>query len=236
MKNTVVCTNCNTENPFYQHTCNKCSTYLRDRVYNVDLFKILGLLIESPKKAFQLIVFSEHKNFIVFIILFATVKLLINARFLSMITLGSFRSTVGVGLSYLILLTAVFILIFLSSVIFKKISKSFEIENRSKDFFALLSYVQTPYALGVLVLFPFEIIIFGDYLFSLNPTPFVIKEVLAYLFLILEAFIILWSIFLGIKAFNVQTGNRTYSFSFAFVFNLSLGILLFFASKIIFTI
>ncbi len=236
MKNSVICPQCNSENPFYKAICTNCNSYIRERVVNLDLWKTLSLIVESPTNAFRLIIFSEHKNFIVFIILFASVKLMIDARFLSMVTLGIFQSTVGIGLSYLILLAAVFLLLFFSSFIFQKISKIAGIENRIKDYFALMSYILVPYAFGVIILFPFELIIFGDYLFSLNPNPFVIKEFFAYLFSILEVFIILWSIFLAIKAFNVQTRNRFLSFSFALAFNLSLGIILFFASKNIFTI
>ncbi len=236
MKNTVTCPHCKSENPFYQAICKQCDSYIRERVVNLDLWKTLGMIVESPTKAFRLIVFSEHKNFIIFIILFATVKLLIDARFLSMITLGVFQSTVGIGLSYLILLIAVFILLFLLSLLFQKISNAAEIENRRKDYFALMSFVLTPYAFGVIILFPFELIIFGDYIFSLNPSPFVIKEYLAYLFSVIEIFILLWSFSLGIKAFIVLTGNRLYSYSFAFVFNFLLWLVLFFASKIVFTI
>ncbi len=236
MTNSVICSQCNSENPFYKAICTNCNSYIRERVVNLDLWKTLSLIVESPAKAFRLIIFSEHKNFIIFIILFASVKLMIDARFLSMITLGMFQSTIGIGLSYLILLAAVFLILFFFSFIFQKVSKSAGTENRIKDYFAIMSYALVPYAFGVIVLFPFELIIFGDYLFSLNPTPFVIKEFFAYLFSFLEVFIILWSIFLGIKAFNVQTGNRLLSFSFSLVFNLALGILLFFASKNIFTL
>ena len=236
MKNSVTCPQCNSENPFYNAICTNCNSYIRERVVNLDLWKTLGLIVESPTSAFKLIVFSEHKNFIIFIILFASVKLMIDARFLSMITLGSFRSTVGIGVSYLIIIASIFILILLFSIIFQKVSKPAGIETRVKDYFALMSYMLTPFALGIIVLFPFELIIFGDYLFSINPSPFIIKEFFAYLFLVLEIFIILWSIFLGIKAFNVQTRNRIYSFSFALIFNFTLWILLFFSSKIIFTI
>ena len=54
---------------------------------------------------------------------------------------------------------------------------------RFKDTFALIIYSQIPYLFGLIILFPLELVIFGDYLFSKNPSPFTIKGTLAYLFL-----------------------------------------------------
>jgi hypothetical protein len=236
MQNTITCPHCKSENPFYKSICSQCNSFMRERIVNLDLWKTLGMLVENPSEAFKMIVFSEHKNFIIFIILFAVAKLLIDARFLSMLTLGVFQSTVGIWVSYLIILPIIFILISSLSFLFKFISKSNKIENRTKDYFALMSFIIVPYVFGLLILFPFELIIFGDYLFSLNPTPFVIKELFAYLFLALEILIILWSIFLSMKAFFVQTNNKSLSFSYAFVFNFLIGVVLYFSSKLIFTI
>jgi hypothetical protein len=56
----------------------------------------------------------------------------------------------------------------------------------------------------LVVLFPIELIIFGDYIFSLNPSPFVIKELIAYTLFTVESLLILWSIFLSITAFYVH--------------------------------
>lgn len=236
MQNTITCPQCKSENPFYKSICSQCNSFIRERIVNLDLWKTLGLIIENPSAAFKLIVYSEHKNFTIFIILFASVKLLITTRFVSMLTLGIFRSTVGIGISYIILMPALFLMILSLSFLFKRILQITKIESRTKDHFALMSYILTPYLFGVLLLFPLELIIFGDYLFSLNPTPFVIKEFFAYLFAGLEVLIILWSIFLSIKAFFIQTNSYYFSYLCAFIFNSFLALLLYIASKIIFTI
>ncbi len=60
MKNTITCKNCKDENPFYGLICKSCGSYLRERIFNIDLFKIMGLLIESPQKGFEIIIHSEH--------------------------------------------------------------------------------------------------------------------------------------------------------------------------------
>ena len=212
MKNSVMCPNCNTENPFYNSNCSKCRNYLRDRIYNLDLWSILSLLIESPSEAFKRIIFAEHKNFILFILLFVTIKYLINTRFVSMVTIGKFESTVEIFLSYLIVHSSV----------------------RFKDTVALIIYSQIPFLFGLIILFTLELIIFGDYLFSTNPSPFIIKSTLAYLFSGLEVGIILWSFYLLFKAFCVQTFQKLFSLFASLTFFALLCLLIYFCSLFVF--
>ena len=53
-----------------------------------------------------------------------------------------------------------------------------------------------PYSFAAIILFPVELIIFGKYLFSVNPSPFIIKSFLAWVLVSLEFLLILWSVFL----------------------------------------
>lgn len=236
MKHSVTCPNCKSENPFYNTICSACNFYMREKVVNLDLWKIIALLIESPSTAFRMIIYSEHKNFVIFILIFSAVKLLIDARFVSILTVNDFQSTVGLGISYIIILPALFVIIILLSVLFYRISKIIGIETRIKDFFAVISYLMIPHVFGLVILFPFELIIFGDYLFSTNPSPFIIKEFFAYLFSIIEVLIIAWSIFLSSIAFFVISGSRIIAFSYTIIFYFTIAIILYIGSKIIFTL
>ena len=236
MKNSVTCPNCNSENPFYNSVCSGCKFYLRDRIYNIDLWTIISSLIENPTKAFHTIIFSEHKNFISFILFFVAIKYLINVRFISMLSVGEFQSTIGLQYSYLILFGIMIIYFLLFSFVYKFSGKSNEINLRFKDTLALIIYSQIPLLLGLFVLFPLELVFFGDYLFSMNPTPFVIKGSIGYLFFVLEIGLILWSIFLVIKAFISQSQQMFFSLISASVFIVFFLTLLYFCSLIVFTI
>jgi len=236
MKNSVTCPNCNSENPFYNSVCSGCKFYLRDRIYNIDLWTIISSLIENPTKAFHTIIFSEHKNFISFILFFVAIKYLINVRFISMLSVGEFQSTIGLQYSYLILFGIMIIYFLLFSFVYKFSGKSNEINLRFKDTLALIIYSQIPLLLGLFVLFPLELVFFGDYLFSMNPTPFVIKGSIGYLFFVLEIGLILWSIFLVIKAFISQSQQMFFSLISASVFIVLFWTLLYFCSLIVFTI
>jgi len=236
MINSVSCPNCKAENPFYNSICSSCKTYLRDRVYNLDLWALVSSIIESPSKAFRTVIFSEHKNFIFFILLFLALKYLINARFISMISIGDFQSTVGLQISYLIILAVMLLFSLTFSFLYTWIGKLNNIYLRFKDTFALIIYSQIPLLFGLIILFSLELVIFGDYLFSLNPTPFTIKGLIAYFFLLLEVGVTIWSIFLLFKAFRAQSHNISFSLTATVIFFVLLSSLLYYYSMIVFTL
>ena len=236
MKNSVICPNCNTANPFYNSNCSKCRNYLRDKIHNLDLWSIISLLVESPSKAFNKIVFAEHKNFIFFLFLIVTTKHLINSRFISMLSLGNFNTRVELFYSYLVV-SGVLLLFYLTfSFLYVKIGISINISLRFKDTFALIIYSQLPFVFGLLLLFALELIIFGDYLFSINPSPFIIKPALAYLFSGLEVLIIFWSVTLLFIAFKTQTHHKIFSIISSILFFVFFWLLIYLCSLMIFTI
>ena len=234
MRNSVTCPNCNSENPFYNSICSGCKYYLRDKIYNLDLWMVISLLIEAPTKAFRTIIFSEHKNFILFILFFVSIKYLINARFISMVSVGEFQSTIGLQLSYLIVLGITLIYFIIFSLIYKSLSKRNEINIRYKDTFALILYSQIPFLFGLFILFPLELVILGDYLFSMNPTPFIIKGSITYFFLAIEIGLVIWSIILVFKAFLTQSQHFIFSIISASVFVVLFWTLIYFCSLVCF--
>ena len=236
MINSITCPNCKTDNPFYNSICINCKTYLRDRVYNLDLWSVINLIIESPSKAFRIIIFAEHKNFIFFILLLLCLKYLINTRFISMITLGEFQSSVGLQISYLIVLGCSVTFFLLFAYFYSTIGRMNNIYIRTKDTLALIIYSQTPLLFGLIILFVLELVVLGDYLFSLNPDPFAIKGLIAYLFLILEIGIIVWSMFLLFKAFQTQSQQFTFSLITTILFFVLLSSVIYFCSLFVFTI
>jgi hypothetical protein len=236
MNNSITCSNCSSENPPYAYTCNNCNSFLRERVFNIDLWKVIGLLIESPKKAMEMIVFSEHKNFISFLLIVIAVKLLVNTRFISLISLGTFNPSTSLYLSYLILLGIFVMYLIIFSICFTYINKFLQITTRFQDNFALLTYSLLPNVFGIIFLFIIELVVFGEYLFSINPTPFVLKGITAYIFAGAEILLIVWSIVLSFKVFKVQTDSLLYSIIYTFVFNFCSAVILFYSSKFIFTV
>ncbi len=222
MKNVVTCPNCGTENPFYKYTCSNCKGYLRDRIYNLDLWHIIGALIESPVKAFNRIVQSEHKNFVILIGIIFSVKAFIDARFISILFSGESDLTVNLIPALLISLGSSFLIIWIFTFILFFINRLAGLKTRLRDNNAVLIYTLLPYLFALVVLFPIELIVFGQFLFSSNPSPFIIKPVVAYTLLAFEGLMILWAIFLSVSGIYSLSRNKIYAFITGIMFNIYL--------------
>ncbi|OGU73640.1 MAG: hypothetical protein A2V93_09210 [Ignavibacteria bacterium RBG_16_34_14] len=234
MKNVVVCKNCNSENPFYDLTCFNCKSYLRERIYNIDLWSTIGLLIESPSKAFKNIIFSEHKNFLTLLLILISGKSLLNGIFLTIYFKKWNAYLSGYFSVYIIILIFTLVMILIFSEIFSKITKRLGVRTKFKDNFSIITYSFLPLTFGFLILFPTELILFGEYLFYYNPSPFIIKETLAYTLLTFETILFIWTIFLTFTAIKTQTGNTIYSFVFTFFIHFTFYITLYLTASRIF--
>jgi hypothetical protein len=227
MKKNLVCNNCGLVNPLNSLTCSNCKSFLRERVVNIDLFKILARLIESPVNAFTYIIHSENKNYIFLVLFLISIKILINSFFIAA-ALGAEDYFSQFLIKYIILLLTVSSVILLFSIGLKQLNKSVGIATTLKDNFSVLVYSYVPYIYGILILFPVELIIFGDYLFSNNPSPFFLKETLAYTLLGFEVLLILWSLFLSICALYSLSGKIKYGITTGIIFQILIFLLTYF--------
>jgi len=153
-----------------------------------------------------------------------------------MITLGEFQSTIGLQLSYLIVFGGTLLYFLSFSFLYTLVGNLNDIFIRFKDTFALIIYSQIPLIFGLVILFTLELVIFGDYLFSINPTPLIIKGSIAFLFLALEIGVIIWSIFLVYKAFHSQSQKLSFSLTATILFFILFSTLIYFYSLFVFTI
>jgi hypothetical protein len=109
-------------------------------------------------------------------------------------------------------------LLLIAALVLLFIIKNGGVKARFKDLFALLTFSLLPYSFAALFLFPIEIIIFGGDLFSVNPSPFIIKSFIAWSLAILEFALILWSLFLVVTGLYAQTRSKTFSLISSIIF------------------
>ncbi|MCX6150187.1 MAG: YIP1 family protein [Ignavibacteriales bacterium] len=211
MKNIITCKNCGTENPFYSFICSKCNSYLRERIVNIDLWNMIGMLIETPSKAFQKMIYAEHKNFVTLIAFIVEIKLFINSLILTPYV--SANPEIVKNTLLLFIFSIVFFVIFVGifSYKIKFLSNFMGIKTRFKDNFSMIIYSFTPQIFALLFLFPVEIVLFGGFLFSSNPSPFLLKPMPAYIMLGMEILIILWSVLLIFFAIKTTTKLKIFS-------------------------
>jgi hypothetical protein len=216
--NKILCKNCSHENPLYTYKCENCKSYLRERVFNIDFWNIIGGLIENPFAAFKQIIFSENKTFIIFLTLLIALKNLIVTRFFSIPKIGSDGVSTSLIAGYLILLLLTLVILsvytFVHYILFKKSNNKL----RFKDIYSTTVYSFIPYLFGLFFVFPVELIVFGSNLFSNNPYAFQIKPLPAYFLIGFEVVLLLWSILLLYKSLLVKSTNKIYSLLSIFIF------------------
>ena len=227
MKNIQICKNCGAQNPFYVSTCLKCNFFIRDKIVNIDLWIAVSKLIDNPVKAFETIIQSEHKNFIISIILFSGAKFSIDSAFLSLFLFKNNLSDFELFSNIFIVIGILLIILFGSSFSLKLITLNTQAKTRFKDNLAILVYSLIPHALAICILFPIELAVFGGYVFSANPSPFLLKPILAYVLSGFELLIFLWSIFLTIMGILSQTRSKIFSLFSGLVYSVLIFISLY---------
>ncbi len=232
----ITCQKCSHLNPLYTSICQNCKSYLRERVVNIDLWKTIGQLIEDPINAFRQIIYAENKNYLLFILLLLSIKNLIVSRFFSIPFLGKEGVTSSLFLSYLmIFILTLFILIaftFLLKILYKKI----KIDLRFKDIFSANIYSFVPFIIGLIFIFPVELVVLGGDLFSNNPNPFQIKPTISYMLAGFEILAFLWSIFLVFKSISSVSRRLNIAVLLTILLFALFISLYFFSDRIIFSV
>lgn len=233
MKNVITCKNCNDENPYFSFICGNCRAYLRERVVNIDLWKTIGELVESPAKAFSQIIHAEHKNFIFLLSFLIGIKYFINILILSEPFFGGSRIFYNSLYAFFFSIAGVLILPALFSYFFTRFTDMFKVKTRFKDNFAFFIYSQVPHVFALVFLFPVELVLFGGFLFTTNPSPFVLKPTPAYTLAIMELILFLWAIVLGYWAVYTATRSRIYSILISLSYNLLSGAIMLIISALL---
>lgn len=206
----TICGKCQHNNPPYLSICEKCKNHLRARVVNIDLWTTILNVIEEPVKAFKQIIFSEHKNFIYFLIFLISLKNLILARFFSVLFLGAENAFTKIYLN--IVIEVLFTFLFYLSIskaqiyLYKKYFKF-----RTKDILAVNVFLSLPIIFSLIFIFPVEMIVFGQDLFSNNPYAYQVKPTPFYILLATEIVLILWMYFLWLKSIYMILEQKTKS-------------------------
>jgi hypothetical protein len=207
----ITCKNCSTENDFYQLNCVKCGSLIRARIVNIDLWHIIWLVIDSPKKAFQNIIHAEHKNFVVLLGILASLKIYFDVQFSSNIIFGQSPDISRMMLYMAASILLFFLLLVLLSLFIRFLNSRQNINTRFKDNVAVYIYSLLPLVIGLILLAPVEYALFGNHWLVFDPSPFVIKSGPAWILASLEIALRVWSIILTITATFASTGKVLYS-------------------------
>jgi len=221
IKNSITCHHCGAENEYYRDTCSSCKTYLRARVFNIDLWKSIWYLVESPGKVFKEIIFAEHKNYIVFLLIAMGIKFFLNSLIISNLIYQKDNSINETPFSQVFPSGAIFAAaVLLLSYLYTKIFNTMGYRNRFKSVAAVLIYSFVPSVMILAILAPIEFALFGQHWFYANPSPISLKPGASYVLYGVEAFVYFWGWVLSIKAIRELTGNKKVSIIFGLLFSI----------------
>jgi len=183
--------------------CSNCGGFLQARVATLDFFDTIWQLIESPRRAMRKIALSMHKNYSV--LLSGLYGINLAFFFMWLFSLGEEFDNVLYLMftAFLIGPPAGLIHLGLVGAFGVAVGKVFGAVLRFIDVFAAAAYATVPLVFALVFVLPIEILTFGLYLFSDNPSPLVIKPVSYILFLILDGIASFWSF--SLLVIGIQT-------------------------------
>ncbi len=198
----INCPVCSTDNHHLAIICKKCGAYLQNKIETLDLFTTAWRVLERPSKTFHTISVSRHKNYSIFLSLVAGIGFtffifwLINAGELT----NSLLRFLGTGLLIGPPLGLLTVVIF--SIVCVIIARIMRMKMQFKNCYAVTAYALIPMVFSVVLVLPLEIMTFGVYFFSKNPSPYLLKPTTYVLLLILDGIFAIWTVILieiGIK-------------------------------------
>lgn len=200
----IVCPICNTENVHLEIICKSCGCFLQQKVENINLFEVLWLLLENPKRGLRLVALAKHKNYIFFISILIGISY--TFKILEMIKIYDFINkplfifigglTLGIPIGFILLLTLTYLTTLLSKI-FKLTRVKF------KQIYSTFAFAGAPIIYILIFVFPIKIMVFGIHVFSENPSALIINssvywitEALTYIFILY--FLILFTISISV--------------------------------------
>ncbi len=202
----IKCPVCLAENNDFATVCVKCKAFLQDRIPNVNLFETAWKVIESPRVAFRQIVLSEHKNFSLFLFSFFGISLSftafwyfkLGARFFSFLDVIQWALITGVAAG---LASAIFL-----TLVYHIAARALGGKAKIRDSMGLLAYSLVPIVISLFLVLPIELLTFGMYLFTSNPSPYSLKPLSFILLAGFDVLVGLWTLILSVVATRV--GHR----------------------------
>ncbi len=191
----ISCTVCGETNEDLAITCRKCHAYLQAKVETIDLFSAIWGLIERPRATMRRIVLARHKNYV--LVLLMLLGMAMSLALFSYWHLGRqihYGLLIAAGIAGGPLVGLLFGVI--AGLLTKIIAKPLGGKGSARNLRAVLAFGAVPVVMLLVVTYPVEFGIFGQYLFDHNPPPEVYEPTLHYALLSLNLAGLLWAVLL----------------------------------------
>ncbi len=197
------CPVCQTMNDHLAITCKSCKSFLQQRIENLDLFSTIWDVIERPGKAFRTIALANHKNYVFLLSAVAGIAFVFTLEWL--IKAGEYTDSLIalVGAGFVIgPIFGIIALLFLS-LFGVSLGRVLGLKMTVRNTLAVLSYAMLPHVIRLIFILPIELMTFGLYFFTKNPSAYQIRPTSYVLLIGLDGLLSMWGcilIFLGIRS------------------------------------
>ncbi|MGB9773117.1 MAG: YIP1 family protein [Bacteroidota bacterium] len=210
MENLIQCAVCGHRNTELATVCKSCGAFLQNRPTALNLFETVWKLVDSPKRALREVALAEHKNHAWLLSIFEGIGLTylslavrtademeatLGSSLLTGAIAGAIAGPIGVSLLSLILLALG--LIFGQRLMFKNIR-------------GVLTYALVPVVINLFTVFPLQIMTFGAFLFTHNPSPLTINPTVFIATVLIDLTFGIWQLFVLISALSIFFTNSFY--------------------------
>lgn len=209
----IRCSICSAENHHLATVCAACGGFLQNRTENLDLFATCWSVLERPGRAFRTIALSRRKNGSTIVAAVSGIAMVF-ALFWAIAAAEYAPNTVSLfGAGFL---SGVFVgplMVLAYGVLFKAMATAQGRRVSLLNGYAVFSYALVPVLLSVILVFPLEIVAFGRYFFTAQPTPYSLRPMMYMVLVGLDALFSLWSLVLvcqGARVLLDASWSRTF--------------------------
>ena len=189
----LVCPVCGVENDDLAVVCVSCKSYVQAKIDTLDLFHTSWSLLEAPRATMHKIAIAKHKNYTVFLTMFFGIAFAVTILWYGSYgrLLGGLGGVLGVSLVAGPVLGA--LSVFVISIVLRVTSRVFGGRSSMRQTLAVVAYATIPIVWSLVLVFPVEIALFGEYFFESNPPPIVINPAAYIGLLVIDSIAVLWS-------------------------------------------
>ncbi len=192
----MTCSVCGAENPETATVCLSCKAFLQNRVPTLDLFKTAWGVLVAPGRTFKEVALAEHKNYAV--TLFGLFGITVLAGTLAVLEAGEI---VGGLIETAAAASAVgfvvgMVLSPLVALVHSAASRLVRGDVSFRRSLGITAYALVPSIVAGLLVFPIQLLTFGEHFFTANPHPATINPVSYWAMMALQFVAMAWTLYL----------------------------------------
>jgi hypothetical protein len=199
----IRCAICKAENHHLAVLCTACGGYLQNRAENLDLFATCWEVVERPMRAFRGIALSRRKNFSSIVASLAGIAFVFAALWAIAAAEYTPNTFTIFAAGFLLGPVTGVLLLWALALLVKAMAAAQGLPLSARNAYAVYAYAMVPLVMTVLLILPLEVVAFGRFLFTAQPTPYSLRPMMYLALTGLDLLCALWTLALLIAGTRV---------------------------------